>query len=91
MTTPSVKPSNSKAWVATIGGLIISQLPLILQFMGHLPAPYGVIATSIGTIIAAITGKATHQTPYLPPNTEVVPISNPASPPGGWVNPWPKP
>lgn len=80
--------SNAKAWVATIGGLIIAQLPLILQFMGHLPAPYGVIATSIGTILAAITGKGTHYTPYLPPNTTVVPKTDVTLPPvAGWPQP----
>jgi hypothetical protein len=84
MSTPTVTPSKAKAWVATIGGLIISQLPLILQFMGHLPAPYGVIATSIGTILAAITGKVTHQAPYMPTGTVIVP-SAPEAPP---VNPY---
>lgn len=91
MTTPKpTTQSNSKAWVSFIGGLIISQLPLILQFLGHLPAPYGVIATGIGMILAAITGKGTHQVSNAPDGTVLVPVPKPdvTQPPGGsgWPN-----
>lgn len=89
MTTPTpVTPSNAKAWVATIGGLIISQLPLILQFMGQLPPPYGVIATAIGSIIAAISGKAVHQVSNVPKGTIAILPTTP-QPTGG--SDWPQP
>lgn len=58
--TPPVLTTAHKAWIATIGSLIVAQLPAILQFLGKLPAPYGLIFTGIGMALSGITGRATY-------------------------------
>ena len=91
--TPPATQTNKKAWVATIGGLIISLLPVILQLLGHLPPPWGAVFTTIGVALAAITGKATHQVSNvpsgMPPGTvlEPVPPPPPVMPPASG-DPW---
>ena len=84
MTTPEPAQKNTKAWVATIGSALVSLLPTILQFAGALPPPWGLIATGVGMIISAITGKATYQASNAPTGTVLVPT--PITNPGGTFN-----
>ena len=77
-----VKPKNTKAWISLIGGLIVSQGPLLLQFLEVLPAPWGAVATGVGMILAAFTGGATQQVSNVPTGTiPILPTSPPPPPP----------
>ena len=87
MTTPEPKQKNTKAWIATIGSALVSFLPAILQFAGALPPPWGLIATGVGMIISAITGKATYQASNAPTGTVLVPTPI-ARPDGTITNPY---
>jgi hypothetical protein len=87
MTTPIVTPpSKAKTWVALVGTMLMALLPLGLQVVGALPAPWGPLLTGILGVIALFTTGAVHQAPYVPPGGFVVVPPSSASP--TWT--WPK-
>jgi hypothetical protein len=88
MTTPVVPPSKAKTWVALIGTMLMALVPLGLQIVGALPAPWGPLLTGILGVIGLFTTTGVHQAPYVSPGTAVVPTS---SAPPTWVpgtDPW---
>jgi hypothetical protein len=84
MTTPTVKPSNAKAWTSLIGGLLGSLLPVLAQVAGFLPAPWGLALTGVLAVISAITGKAVHLAKYVPADAVLVPVAGGGTVRGPW-------
>lgn len=71
-----------KSWVALIGGVIISLLPIIPTVAGVLPLPWGPVLTGLGLILSAVAKKTAYHAPYAP-----VGIPAPPAPPAPPVGP----
>lgn len=102
MTTPitTINPSKSKTWVALVGGVLATLVPIVLSLLDYIPAQYAWVAAVINAVIAILQTTGVYTAPYKPEGTSVVStaelkeIATPAPslpPDGGYQSPWPKP